>query len=124
MNELSWIYNALAHGVSWLADLVISSFPAALLSIRAVAHFLIFLRVVSFFSEEGSSHRKAVGIAAAAFAGFNLAECIRVISNFNTYLPNVEPYLPGIMVMVLVFVIWSGGNLAKFLPRKILERLP
>lgn len=98
--------------------------PAALLSIRAAAHFLIFLRVASYMSDPETKHRKVVGYMAAAFAGFNLAETIRVVSNFKAYVVNVEPYLPGIIVLVLVFVTWSEGNLARFLPRKILERLP
>lgn len=101
-----------------------SLFSAALLSTRAAAHLLIFLRVVSFMSDPDARHRKSVGIMAGAFAGFNLAETIRILSNFASYVNNVEPYLPGIMVMVLIFVTWSGGNLARFLPRKILERLP
>jgi len=105
MNEITWI-------------------PTMLLSVRAAAHFLIFLRVASYMSDPDASKRKAVGILAALFAGFNLAEAIRILSNFASYVVKTEPYLPGIMVMVLVFVTWSGGNLAKFLPRKILERLP
>jgi len=95
-----------------------------LLSIRGCSHFLIFLRVATYTTDGASRHRKIVGICAAAFAGANLAESIRIASNFYAYLGNVEPYLPVIMIFVLVFVTWSGGNLAKFLPRKILERLP
>lgn len=99
-------------------------FSVALLSIRAACHFLICLRVAGYMTEPPTHHRRVVGIAAGLFAGFNLAEGIRILSNFQVYLFSVEPYLPGIMIMVLVFVVWSGGNLAKFLPRKILERLP
>lgn len=105
MNDLTWL-------------------PTALLSIRAAAHFLIFLRVASYVAEPTATRRKVVGLVAALFAGFNLAESIRILSNFGRYVSSVEPYLPCIVVMVLIFVTWSGGNLAKFLPRKILKRLP
>lgn len=98
-------------------------FPAALLAIRGLCHFLIFLRVASF-AQGGNNHRQAVGFIAAVFAGFNLAESLRIVMNFQAFVVNVEPYLPGIMVMVLIFVVWSGGNVAKFLPRTIVERLP
>lgn len=97
---------------------------AALLSIRAAAHFLIFLRVYSYASDPYAKHRKSVGLLAAVFAGCNLAETIRILSNFSEFVNNVEPYLPGIMVCVLIFVTWSGGNIASFLPNKILKRLP
>lgn len=96
--------------------------PVALLTIRGLCHFLIFLRVASF--AQGGHHRKGVGFIAAIFAGFNFAEAIRIVSNFRTFVGSVEPYLPGIMIMVLIFVVWSGGNVAKLLPRKIVERLP
>lgn len=95
-----------------------------LLTARGCCHLLIFLRVATYTADGTSKHRKTVGICAAAFAGANLAESIRIASNFYAYLGNVEPYLPVIMIFVLVFVTWSGGNLARFLPRKILERLP
>lgn len=98
--------------------------PASLLAVRAVAHLMIFLRVASYVAEPDATRRQVVGCLAALFAGFNLAESIRIMLNFNVYVHNVEPYLPGIMVMVLVFVTWSGGNVAKMLPKKILERLP
>lgn len=99
-------------------------FSVALLALRATCHLLICLRVAGYMAEGEGRHRKIVGIAAGLFAGFNFAEFIRILSNFAAYVDNVEPYLPGIMLMVLVFVVWSGGNLARFLPRKILERLP
>lgn len=105
MNEYSWI-------------------PPFLLALRGVCHLLIFLRVVTYTSDGHARHRKVVGLCAAIFAGFNLAETMRIVNNFNSYLANVEPYLPGIMFFVLIFVTWSGGNMAKFLPRKIIERLP
>lgn len=105
MTELSWV-------------------PASLLAIRAIAHLLICIRIASYMTEKNANHRKVVGLCAGLFAGFNAAECLRIISNFQAFLINVEPYLPGIMVLVLVFVVWSGGNVAKILPRKILERLP
>lgn len=105
MNELSWI-------------------APMLLTVRGISHFLIFLRVVTYSTDGHGQHRKVVGLCAALFAGFNLAESVRILNNFSAFVVSVEPYLPGVMLMVLVFVIWSGGNVAKFLPRKIIERLP
>lgn len=98
-------------------------FSVGLLAIRGMCHLMIFLRVASF-AAGGGHHRKAVGYLAAIFAGFNLAEAIRIACNFNQFVPVVDIYLPGIMLAVLIFVTWSGGNMAKFLPRRILERLP
>jgi len=102
--------------ITWIAPL--------LLTLRGCCHFLIFLRVATYTKDGSAKHRKIVGFCAALFAGANLAESIRIASNFYDYVGNVEPYLPVIMIFVLVFVTWSGGNIAKFLPRKILERLP
>lgn len=99
-----------------------SLIPAALLVVRGACHFLIFLRVASY-APDGGHHRKGVGVIAAIFAGLNLAEAIRIASNFHVFVGSVEPYLPGIMVIVLIFVVWSGGNVAKLLPRKIVERI-
>lgn len=98
--------------------------PASLLAIRAVAHLLICVRVASYMAEKDANHRKIVGVCAGLFAGFNASEFLRIVNNFDAFILSVEPYLPGIMVLVLIFVIWSGGNVAKILPRKILERLP
>lgn len=99
-------------------------FPTALLAIRGACHLLIFLRVATYTAQEGEHHRKVVGLVAAAFAGFNLAEALRIFFNFGDFVTSVEPYLPGIMVCVLIFVTWSGGNMASWFPRKILDRLP
>lgn len=98
--------------------------PATLLAIRAISHVLISLRVASYMASHDSRHRKGVAMIAALFVGCNMAEAIRIVLNFNAFKVNVEPYLPGVILMVLIFVIWSGGNVAKLLPRKLLERLP
>jgi len=96
-----------------------------LLAIRCMTHILIFLRVVTYNPPKSiERHRQVVGLCAAIFAGANLAESIRIFNNFSEYVTNVEPYLPVIMMMVLIFVTWSGGNIARMIPRKILERLP
>lgn len=97
---------------------------AALLITRGVAHLLIAVRVATYMASHPVSHRKVVGYCAGLFAGFNIAEAIRIASNFKAYVESAEPYLPGIIVMVLIFVTWSGGNMAKFLPRKLIDRLP
>lgn len=98
--------------------------PSLFLSCRGLCHFLIFLRVASYTTDHSFQRRKTVGIFAAVFAGANLSESIRIASNFSSCPVNFEPYLPVIMISVLTFVTWSGGNIAKFFPRKLLERLP
>lgn len=98
--------------------------PIALLAIRCACHVMIFLRVATYTSHEGSHHRKIVGAVAALFAGLNLAEALRIVFNFQAFTASVEPYLPGIMVCVLIFVTWSGGNMASWFPKKLLDRLP
>lgn len=96
----------------------------ALLSIRGACHFLIFLRVATYTPKTSDHHRRVVGFAAALFAGLNLAEVIRVLTKAPTLSGTIEPYMPAIMFFVLLAVIWAGGNLAKFFPHKLLERLP
>lgn len=103
----------------------ITMIAPALLAIRGLSHVLIFLRIVTYCpSPSADKHRKVVGLCAAIFAGANLAESIRIFHNFSSFVANVEPYLPVIMVMVLIFITWSGGNIAKMFPKKLLERLP
>lgn len=99
-------------------------YPSMLLAIRAACHFLIFLRVFTYF-HEGGHHRWTVGSAAALLAGFNIAECVRVISNFHEFASgSIEIYLPGAVFFFTVFIVWSDGNVARLLPRKLAEKLP
>ncbi len=103
----------------------LAMYPAFLLALRAACHFMIFLRVFTYAAAPGAVHRRTVGVAAALFAGFNLAEFMRILSNFQDFASgSVEPYLPGVMLFVLIFVVWSGGNVARMLPRTIVEKLP
>lgn len=97
---------------------------ASLLAVRCACHALIFLRVASFTASQGQQHRRVVGLVAAMFAGFNLAEALRIMFNFSAFSDSTEVYLPGIMICVLIFVTWSGGNMAAWFPRRVLDKLP
>lgn len=96
----------------------------ALLAMRGACHFMICLRIVTYRSTNREKHRIVVGFAAALFAGLNLGETFRIITSFSQYSGQIEPYLPGVMLCVLIWTIWSGGNIAKAFPHKLLERLP
>lgn len=96
----------------------------ALLAMRGACHFLIALKIFCYKPTNHREHRKVVGLIAAIFGGANLAEFIRILSNFTKFSMSVEPYLPVVMLFVLIFVTWSGGNVARLLPQKLLQRLP
>ena len=96
----------------------------ALLAMRSACHFLVALRIFSYRPSNQREHRKVVGLAAAIFGGANLAEFIRILSNFTKFSLSVEPYLPIVMLFVLIFITWTGGNIARLFPQKLLQRLP
>jgi hypothetical protein len=96
----------------------------ALLAMRGACHFLIALRIFSYKPTNQREHRQVVGLIAAIFGGANLAEFLRILNNFTQFAVSVEPYLPIVMLFVLIFVTWSGGNIARLLPQKLLQRLP
>ena len=98
--------------------------PAALLAMRAACHLLIALRIFAYKPRTQRAHRQFVGLVAAIFGGLNMVEFIHIIANFNSISITFEPYLSGVMLFVLMFIIWTGGNVAKFLPPKLLQRLP
>lgn len=99
-------------------------FRESLLVLRCVCHALIFVSVFCYMADGQGKHRKVMGLSAAVFAGLNLAEAYRSVANFTDFARDTEPYLPGIMFLILVYVTISGGNVAKFLPRKLVDKLP
>lgn len=101
-----------------------SQLALALLIIRAACHLMICLRIVTYRPTNRDQHRVVVGFAAAMFAGLNLGEAFRILSSFSQSTAQMEPYLPGIVLCVLIWTIWAGGNLARAFPHKLLERLP
>lgn len=98
--------------------------PAALLTMRCACHFLIAVRIFAYKPNNQRDHRKFVGLVAALFGGLNMMEFLHIATNFNSISTTFEPYLAGVMLFVLMFVIWSGGNIARFLPQKLIQRLP
>lgn len=98
--------------------------PAALLTMRAACHLLIALRIFAYKPRTQRTHRQFVGLVAAIFGGLNMMEVIHIVSNFSTVSTALEPYLSGIMLFVMLFIIWTGGNIARLLPQKLLQRLP
>ena len=97
---------------------------AALLLMRCACHLLIALRIFVYKPKNQRDHRQFVGLVAAIFGGLNMMECLRIIINFNSIATTFEPYLAGIMLFVLLFINWAGGNIARFLPQKLIQRLP
>ncbi|QZA71307.1 membrane protein [Pseudomonas phage AH02] len=117
----------MSENMTWYAALQLSIldwYPTISLTIRGLAHMLIFLRVACYMAGPGSIRRRVVGYLSGILAGFNFAEALRIMMNFKSFSMASEPYLPGIMVIFLIFVLVTGGNMAKFLPRKVVERLP
>lgn len=98
--------------------------PAALLTMRCACHLLITLRILLYKPNNDRDHRKFVGFIAALFGGLNMMEFLHILANFSSISSAFEPYLTGVMLFVLMFVIWSGGNIARFLPHKLIQRLP
>jgi len=97
---------------------------AALLLMRCACHVLIALRIFTYQPKNQRDHRQFVGLVAAIFGGLNMMECFRIVTNFNTIATTFEPYLAGIMLFVLLFINWAGGNIAKLLPQKLIQRFP
>lgn len=97
---------------------------AALLLMRCACHVLIVLRIFTYQPKNQREHRRFVGLVAAIFGGLNMMECLRIITNFNTIATTFEPYLSGVMLFVLMFIVWTGGNIARLLPQKLIQRLP
>lgn len=98
--------------------------PSALLAMRCACHLLIALRIFAYKPNNQRAHRKFVGLVAALFGGLNMMECLHILANFNLISTTFEPYLAGVMLFVLMFIIWSGGNIARFIPQKLIQRLP
>lgn len=98
--------------------------PSALLAMRCACHLLIALRIFAYKPNNQRDHRKFVGLVAALFGGLNMMECLHIVSNFNSIATPFEPYLTGVMLFVLMFIVWTGGNIAKFIPQKLIQRLP
>lgn len=117
-----------------MTDWIVNFAPEALLFIRMVAHVLICFMVATYTAcepeeadeadDQKPRHKKVIGFAAGAFAGANAAEAARVLMNFKEFTAYAQPWLTLIMLGVLYFVLISGGNMARFLPRRIVERLP
>ncbi len=98
--------------------------PAVLLTMRCACHLLIALRIFAYKPKTPRDHRQFVGLVAAIFGGLNMMEVINILANFNSISTAFEPYLSGVMLFVLMFVIWTGGNISRFLPQKLIQRLP
>lgn len=99
--------------------------PLVFLSIRGLCHFLIFLRIFTYTAHDGGKHRQGVGLIAAIFAGLNLAEAARILGSLMSPAPIGEDlYLPGQMLFITALVFWANGNIGRFIPSKILQRLP
>lgn len=98
--------------------------PTALLTMRCACHLLIAMRIFAYKPSNQRDHRQFVGLVAALFGGFNMMEFLHILANFRSISTAFEPYLAGVMLFVLMFVIWSGGNVARFLPQKLIQRLP
>ena len=98
--------------------------PLIFLSIRGICHFLIFLRVFTYTAHGCGKHRQGVGIVAGLFAGFNLMEALRIVGALMSPAPIGEDlYLPGQMLFITAFIFWANGNIGRFIPSKILQRL-
>lgn len=99
--------------------------PLIFLSVRGACHLLIFLRIFTYTAHGSGKHRKGVGLIAAVFAGLNLVEAIRIISALmSPGQVGEDLYLPGQMLFITAFIFWANGNIARFVPSKILRRLP
>jgi hypothetical protein len=98
--------------------------PPVLLAMRCACHLLIALRIFAYKPNNQRPHRSFVGLVAGMFGGLNLMECIHIYANFNSISTSFEPYLSGIILFVLMFIVWTGGNIAKFIPKKLIQRLP
>lgn len=99
--------------------------PLVFLSVRGICHLLIFLRIFTYTAQDGGKHRQGVGLIAAIFAGLNLVEAIRILGAMMSPYPIGEDmFLPGQMLFVTAFVFWANGNIARFVPAKILRRIP
>lgn len=99
--------------------------PLVFLSIRGVCHLLIFIRIFTYTANGSGKHRQGVGLIAAVFAGLNLVEAIRILAAMMSPGPVGEDlYLPGQMLFITAFIFWANGNIARFVPSKILRRLP
>lgn len=98
--------------------------PAALLTIRCACHMLIALRIFTYQPNNHRDHRHFVGFVAASFGGLNAMEALHIGISFQSISAAFEPFLTGVMMFVLMFVIWSGGNIARFIPHKLMQRLP
>ena len=98
--------------------------PATLLTMRCACHLLIALRIFAYKPRSHRCHRHVVGLVAAIFAGLNMMEFLHIVTNFHSEAPAFEPYLTGVMLFLLLFVTWTGGNVAKFMPQKLIQRLP
>lgn len=98
--------------------------PAALLIMRCACHLLIALRIFTYQPNNQRDHRHFVGFVAATFGGLNAMESLHIIIGFRSISTVFEPFLTGVMLFVLMFIIWSGGNVARLLPQKLIQRLP
>ena len=84
--------------------------PSFLLTMRCACHLLIALRIFAYKPNNQRAHRRFVGLVAGLFGGLNMMECVNILANFNLISTTFEPYLAGVMLFVLMFIIWSGGN--------------
>lgn len=106
-----------------MTDLIVTYAPDALLIVRAFCHAAVCL-IVAAYTSDTIGHRRIIGYCSGIFAGANAAEAGRIWLNFHEFSGLVQPWLTMIMIGVLYFVLVSGGNMARFLPRRIVERLP
>ncbi len=106
-----------------MTDWLVTYAPDALLLSRAFCHVAVCF-IVAAYTSENIGHRRVIGYCSGIFAGANAAEAARVLMNFKEFTAYAQPWLTLIMLGVLYFVLISGGNMARFLPRRIVERLP
>lgn len=106
-----------------MTDWLVNYAPDVLLLARTFCHIAVCF-VVAAYTSEAVGHRKVIGYCSGIFAGANAAEAARILINFHEFTSLAQPWLTLIMVGVLYFVLVSGGNMARFLPRRIVERLP
>lgn len=107
------------HSFAMWLDAVI---PDALLTTRGICHFLVCVAVAGYRKATGK-HRKIIGIIAAAFAGANLAEALRIAAKFHEFSSVVQPPLTIIMICILFFVLYARGNMARMLPPRLSDML-
>lgn len=95
-----------------------AEFTALILSIQALMHLAITIRLAIYKPLEGDAYKPGVSFLAAALAGSSAVIAYNIAVNWRTLTTeSAHPFTTTFVAVVFIGVMKSRGNLAYFLPR-------